>query len=34
MPKKHNTACKLRDICPDKIVDKKKKKNFLFKNKM
>ena len=33
MPKKHNTACKLRDICPDKIVDKKKK-NFLFKNKM
>ena len=33
MPKKHNTACKLRDICPDEIVDKKNN-NFWFKSKM
>ena len=32
-PKKHNKAHRLGDICPDKIADKKKK-NFLFKNKM
>ena len=32
MPKKHNKAHKLGDICPDKIADKKN--NFLFKNKM
>ena len=36
MPKRHNKARKLGDICPDKIADKKKKiiNNFLFKNKM
>ena len=33
MPKKHNTACKLRDICPDKIVDKKKKKTFCLRTR-
>ena len=32
--KKNNKAHKLDDICPDKIADKKKVNNFLFKNKM
>ena len=32
MPKKHNKAHKLGDICPDKTADKKN--NVLFKNKM
>ena len=33
MPKKHNKAHKLGDICPDKTADKKNN-NVLFKNKM